>query len=55
MRWVLWGESPAAGDDSDPTASGTSRVPDDVLDHMITFIRRALAVPESNSQESRND
>ncbi|MGV8896039.1 MAG: TetR/AcrR family transcriptional regulator [Rhodoglobus sp.] len=46
MRWVLWGDSPAAGDDSDPLASGTSRVPDEVLDQMITFIRRALAVPE---------
>lgn len=53
MRWVLWGDSPAAGLDSDPTASGTSRVPDEVLDQMITFIRRALAVPEPSSERGK--
>ncbi|MGV8877093.1 MAG: TetR/AcrR family transcriptional regulator [Rhodoglobus sp.] len=50
MRWVLWGDAEAKGDDADPTASGTSRVPDEVLDHMITFIRRALAVPEPTKE-----
>ncbi|WP_010205118.1 TetR/AcrR family transcriptional regulator [Salinibacterium sp. PAMC 21357] len=50
MRWVLWGDSADAGNDADPTASGTSRVPDEVLDQMITFIRRALAVPEPRNE-----
>ncbi|QYH36522.1 TetR/AcrR family transcriptional regulator [Salinibacterium sp. M195] len=50
MRWVLWGDSADAGHDADPTASGTSRVPDEVLDQMITFIRRALAVPEPRNE-----
>lgn len=42
MRWVLWGDG-SSGDAADPTASGTSRVPDDVFDTMMRFIRRALA------------
>lgn len=42
MRWVLWGDG-TSGDAADPTASGTSRVPDDVFDTMMRFIRRALA------------
>ena len=42
MRWVLWGDG-TTGDDADPTASGTSRVPDEVFDNMMRFIRRALA------------
>jgi AcrR family transcriptional regulator len=42
MRWVLWGDG-TSGDAADPTASGTSRVPDDVFDTMMSFIRRALA------------
>jgi hypothetical protein len=43
MRWVLWGNGSPSGADADPTASGTSRVPDEVFDNMMTFIRRALA------------
>jgi len=42
MRWVLWGDGTAEGAAADPTASGTSRVPDAVFDDMMLFIRRAL-------------
>lgn len=42
MRWVLWGESGTEGPNADPTASGTSEVPDEVFDEMMRFIRRAL-------------
>ena len=48
MRWVLWGDGAPVGDNADPTASGTSEVPDAVFDEMMRFIRRALAVaPEA--------
>lgn len=48
MRWVLWGDGATVGEASDPTASGTSEVPDAVFDEMMRFIRRALAVaPEA--------
>lgn len=43
MRWVLWGENEATGADADPTASGTSAVPEGVFDEMMRFIQRALA------------
>lgn len=49
MRWVLWGDG-TTGDDADPTASGTSRVPDEVFDNMMRFIRRALA-PEPRAAD----
>lgn len=60
MRWVLWGENGTAGADSDPTASGTSRVPDAVFDDMMLFIRRALGAPTAAGASSappleRND
>jgi AcrR family transcriptional regulator len=43
MRWVLWGNGDAgAGDDADPTASGTTAVPEHVLDEMMRFIGGAL-------------
>ncbi|MDO5735830.1 MAG: TetR/AcrR family transcriptional regulator [Propionibacteriaceae bacterium] len=45
MRWVLWSNG-EAGDDSDPLASGTSAVPDEVFEQMMTFIGRALGRPE---------
>ena len=47
MRWVLWGDAAngVAGDDADPTASGTSAVPDHVLDEMMRFIGGALGRP----------
>lgn len=45
MRWVLWGNGDIAGDASDPTASGTSEVPSEVFEHMMTFIQRGLGVP----------
>lgn len=49
MRWVLWGDGAPVGDNADPTASGTSEVPDAVFDEMMRFIRRALAVaPEAD-------
>lgn len=44
MRWVLWGEGASAGADADPTASGTSEVPEHVLDEMMRFIEGALSV-----------
>ena len=47
MRWVLWGDGDAAGDDADPTASGTSEVPDHVFDEMMRFIRGALTAPKT--------
>ncbi|BDZ53570.1 TetR/AcrR family transcriptional regulator [Agromyces marinus] len=43
MRWVLWGTGgDGAGGDADPTASGTSAVPDHVFDEMMRFIGGAL-------------
>lgn len=44
MRWVLWGEGEEAGSPSDPTASGTSRVPDAVFEEMMSFIARGLGI-----------
>ncbi len=52
MRWVLWGNGDIAGDASDPTASGTSEVPSEVFEHMMTFIQRGLGVP-ADSDNSR--
>lgn len=46
MRWVLWSDG-NAGADSDPFASGTSAVPDEVFEQMMTFIGRALGRPEA--------
>lgn len=48
MRWVLWGDGSngVAGDAADPTASGTSAVPDHVLDEMMRFIGGALGRPD---------
>ncbi|WP_448809498.1 TetR/AcrR family transcriptional regulator [Agromyces bauzanensis] len=47
MRWVLWGDPDAApGDDADPTASGTGRVPEHVFDEMMRFIGGALGRPD---------
>ncbi|GAB2821680.1 TetR/AcrR family transcriptional regulator [Alpinimonas psychrophila] len=45
MRWVLWGDGEPSGDDADPTASGTSRVPEAVFEDMMRFIQRALSAP----------
>jgi AcrR family transcriptional regulator len=45
MRWVLWGDGDTEGAASDPTASGTSRVPDAVFDQMMEFIQRGLGAP----------
>ncbi|HEU4850350.1 MAG TPA: TetR/AcrR family transcriptional regulator [Terrimesophilobacter sp.] len=48
MRWVLWGSDVAdgtAGAENDPTASGTSRVPDEVFEQMMRFIQRGLGAP----------
>lgn len=45
MRWVLWGKGDAAGEDSDPTASGTASVPDEVFEQMMRFIQRGLGAP----------
>jgi len=59
MRWVLWGDGASAGDaaagaNADPTASGTSEVPDAVFDEMMRFIRRALAVaPEADGPKAQ--
>lgn len=54
MRWVLWGNGSPSGADADPTASGTSRVPDEVFDNMMTFIRRALA-PSDTTHRGTSD
>ena len=45
MRWVLWGHGDDAGADSDPTASGTASVPDEVFEQMMRFIQRGLGAP----------
>lgn len=45
MRWVLWGSDSPGGDASDPTASGTSSVPDEVFEQMMRFIQRGLGAP----------
>lgn len=50
MRWVLWPDG-SAGDDSDPLASGTSEVPDEVFEQMMLFIGRALGRPDSPTSE----
>lgn len=42
MRWVLWGDGSPEGGASDPAASGTSEVPEAVLDEMMRFIRGGL-------------
>lgn len=59
MRWVLWGsgaeDSDTAGADNDPTASGTSRVPDEVFEEMMRFIQRGLGAPTDADQEARKD
>ena len=55
MRWVLWGDGAnGAGDAADPLASGTSAVPDHVLDEMMRFIGGALArgVRRSDEEDS---
>ncbi len=45
MRWVLWGNADTdAGDAEDPYSSGTSVVPDDVFEQMMTFIEGGLGV-----------
>lgn len=48
MRWVLWSDGDA-GDDSDPLASGTSEVPEEVFEQMMLFIGRALGRPEASA------
>ncbi len=50
MRWVLWGGSEEAGAASDPTASGSSRVPDHVFEEMMQFIQRGLGIPAAPDQ-----
>jgi len=51
MRWVLWGNGGAgAGDDADPTASGTDAVPEHVLDEMMRFIGGALGRGDRRSE-----
>lgn len=45
MRWVLWGDGEVAGEHNDPTASGTSHVPDKVFEQMMQFIQRGLGAP----------
>lgn len=51
MRWVLWGDGSPTGDGSDPTASGTSAVPEAVFEEMMRFIQRALAAPSEAEGE----
>ncbi|MFC5788243.1 TetR/AcrR family transcriptional regulator [Agromyces tardus] len=57
MRWVLWGDAANGepGDGADPTASGTSAVPEHVLDEMMRFIGGALGRPDwgtTNEEEA---
>jgi hypothetical protein len=42
MRWVLWGTDGAAGDASDPFATGTTQVPAEVFEQVMQFVERAL-------------
>ena len=53
MRWVLWGNGDQAGDASDPTASGTAKVPDEVFEQMMQFIQRGLGVSESTETSTQ--
>lgn len=46
MRWVLWPDG-KDGPDSDPMSSGTTEVPEEVFEQMMTFIGRALGRPEA--------
>lgn len=55
MRWVLWGEHGAAGEPSDPTASGTTRVPDDVFEQMMRFIQHGLGVAGAHTEDARTE
>lgn len=48
MRWVLWGADGTAGENADPTASGTSVVPEAVFDNMMRFIESALQARNAN-------
>ncbi|MBB5634024.1 AcrR family transcriptional regulator [Cryobacterium mesophilum] len=50
MRWVLWGNEEAAGAPNDPTASGTSTVPQEVFEQMMQFIQRGLGAPSGGRQ-----
>jgi AcrR family transcriptional regulator len=50
MRWVLWGNADGkAGEAGDPYSSGTSAVPDDVFEQMMTFIEGGLGVRNNGS------
>ena len=51
MRWVLWSNGDA-GSDSDPLASGTTEVPEEVFEQMMLFIGRALGRPEPATPSS---
>lgn len=44
MRWVLWGDGASSGGSADPMGSGTTEVPEHVLDEMMRFIEGALSV-----------
>lgn len=55
MRWVLWGDGGEAGAASDPTASGSTRVPDKVFEQMMQFIQRGLAaLPDAAAQQGKD-
>lgn len=51
MRWVLWSDGDA-GEDSDPLASGTHEVPEEVFEQMMLFIGRALGRPETRPTQT---
>ncbi len=53
MRWVLWGDGSAEGGASDPMTSGTSEVPEAVLDEMMRFIRGGLGSPAEKQREAQ--
>jgi AcrR family transcriptional regulator len=55
MRWVLWGDGNSEGAASDPTASGTSRVPDAVFEQMMEFIQRGLGTGTKNADAGRKN
>jgi AcrR family transcriptional regulator len=54
MRWVLWGNATGdAGDAGDPYSSGTSAVPDDVFEQMMTFIEGGLGVRDNSAGRTK--
>ena len=53
MRWVLWGDRTAAGNENTPLSGDTAVVPPDVFDEMMRFIQRGLGSPAGADEPVR--